>query len=172
MSSQQTRLYRVSLTTSCNPPLCASYSTKARLASLFQIPSSRRYSGTASCPTRSHETTRSWGSVSTSTAYLLAETLWWAVCRLYCSMMMVCFSGVYRRWLSWRRRTSSVTQLLPHNYPQLLLVLVEISIEHSVSYNDRESAPVIMYSLQLRMTYVMCWLWYKDSTIGRSLDYN
>ena len=59
VSSQQTRLYRVSLTTSCNPPLCASSSTKAWLASLFLIPSSRRYSGTASCPTRSHETTRS-----------------------------------------------------------------------------------------------------------------
>ena len=54
--------------------------------------------------------------------------------------------------------TSSVTQLLPHSYPQLLLVLVEISIENSVSYNDRESVPVIMYSLQLRMTCVMCLL--------------
>ena len=54
-----TRLYRVSLTTSCNPPLCASSSSKALLASLFQIPSSRRYSGTASSPSRSHETTRS-----------------------------------------------------------------------------------------------------------------
>ena len=59
ISSLPTRLYRVSLTTSCNPPLCASSSIKAWLASLFQIPSSRRYSGTASSPSRSHETTRS-----------------------------------------------------------------------------------------------------------------
>ena len=49
------------------------------------------------------------------------------------------------------------TDLL-HSYPQLLLVLVETSLEHSVSYNDGESVPVIMYSLQLRMTCVMCWL--------------
>ena len=47
-----------------------------QLASLFLILSSRRYSGTASCPTRSHETTMSSESVSTSIAYLLAETLW------------------------------------------------------------------------------------------------
>ena len=33
------------------------------------------------------------------------------------------------------------------NYEQLQLVLVEISQEHSVSYNDEESVPVIMYSL-------------------------
>ena len=59
ISSLPTRLYRVSLTTSCNPPLCASSSSKAWLASLFQILSSRRYSGTASSPSRSHKTTRS-----------------------------------------------------------------------------------------------------------------
>ena len=38
---------------------------------------------------------------------------------------------------------------LLHSYPQLLLVLVVTTLEHSVSYNDEESAPVIMYSLQL-----------------------
>ena len=51
--------YFVSLTTSCNPLLYASSSSKAWLANLFQIPSSRRYSGTASSPSRSHDTTRS-----------------------------------------------------------------------------------------------------------------
>ena len=32
-----------------------------------------------------------------------------------------------------------MTQLLLHSYPQLLLVLVGTSLEHSVSYNDGES---------------------------------
>ena len=35
---------------------------------------------------------------------------------------------------------------------------MQTSLEHSVSYNDEESVPVIMCSLQLRMTCVMCWL--------------
>ena len=39
--------------------VCQLFNTKAWLACLFQIPSSRRYSGTASSPTRSHEITRS-----------------------------------------------------------------------------------------------------------------
>ena len=67
--------------------------------------------------------------------------------------------------VTWEQRSASgsmaagrVTQLLLHSYPQLLLVLVGTSLEHSVSYNDGESVPVIMYSLQLRMTCVMCWL--------------
>ena len=35
--------------------------------------------------------------------------------------------------------------MLQQNYPQLLLVLVETSLEHSVSYNDAwESVPVIL----------------------------
>ena len=52
-----------------------------------------------------------------------------------------------------------------------------VSGDHSrtlseLHHNDRESAPVIMYSLQLRMTCVMCWLWFMLSSIGRRLDCN
>ena len=39
-------------------------------------------------------------------------------------------------------------------------------------YHMTESVPVIMYSLQVRMTCVMCWLRFVMSTIGRSLDCN
>ena len=55
----QKMLYRVSLTISCNLHLCASSSMKACLTSLFQIPSSRKYSSTTSIPSRNHKTTRS-----------------------------------------------------------------------------------------------------------------
>ena len=44
------------------------------------------------------------------------------------------------------------------SYPQLLLVLVVTSIEHSVSYNDEESVPIIINNFQILMTCVMCWL--------------
>ena len=47
-----------------------------------------------------------------------------------------------------------------HSYPQLLLVLVVTSVEHSVSYNDEESVPVIIINFQMLMTCVMCWLWF------------
>ena len=53
-------------------------------------------------------------------------------------------------------RELKVTQL--HNYPQLLLVLVVVSLEHSVSYNDGESCPcyyVVPYYSYL-MTCVKC----------------
>ena len=33
-------------------------------------------------------------------------------------------------------------------------------------HNDRESAPVIMYSLQLLMTCVMCWMLWMISMTG------
>ena len=60
---------------------------------------------------------------------------------------------------------------------QLPTAAAGVSGDHSrtlseLHHNDRESAPVIMYSLQLRMTCVMCWLWFMLSSIGRRLDCN
>ena len=59
---------------------------------------------------------------------------------------------------------------------QLPTAAAGVSGDHSSTLSElhhmMESVPVIMYSLQLKMTCVMCWLRFVVSTNGRSLDCN
>ena len=88
------RLYRVSLTTSCNPPLCA-ISFNQSMASQ-PVPDLLLQEVLRYCQQkpRDHKELR---ECVNKHSILSAETLWWAVCRLYCSMWwyvsLVCTGG-------------------------------------------------------------------------------
>ena len=90
----------------------------------------------------------------------------------------MCSVGGLRRVGTSDQSTVAATPCSTATATQLPTAAAGVSGDHSrtlseLQHNVGESAPVYyMYSLQLRMPCVMCWLCFMISSIGSSLDYN